>query len=82
MSFYEEQERLTAAVREEGGGPLGHGGELLPYRAERPVEDRVERGGEGWSCGEERRNDSGGQTSYINYIRHVCVMWLPCLSDG
>lgn len=40
---------LTAVVREERGSPLSERGELLPYRTEGPMEDWVERGGQGWS---------------------------------
>lgn len=41
--------RLTSGerVREEGGSPLSYGGELLPDGTESPMEERVERGGEG-----------------------------------
>lgn len=41
--------KLTAMVREERGSPLRYRGEILPYGAQRPMEGRVERGGEGWS---------------------------------
>jgi len=41
--------RPTAVGGEEGGSPLGRGGEVQPNRTQRPVEDRVERGGEAWS---------------------------------
>ena len=50
---------LTSAgwVREEGGRPLRYRGELLPHGTQRPMEDRVERGGEGRGWG---REENGG----------------------